>query len=375
MRLFLFITATLIALAGISQGKQYCLLVGTYTDTKSEGIYVYKFDVSTGEATYISKTKANNPSYLAISKDEKFVYAIEDRRNNTRSETAAYEFDKKTGNLTLINKQLTNGIGACYISVDSKNKWVFVANYASGDLSVLPIKSDGSIDSLRQFFHHKGHSINATRQKEPHVHTIAFSPDEKYLFTNDLGTDKINKYAFNASADKPLSIPEDSVTLSTSGNGPRHIAFAPNKKYMYVINELSGTIDAFSYKNNHLELIQNVIVDSVNNGSTTRASADIHLSPDGKFLYATNRGNYNAIATYSVNKEDGKLTFLKIQPTGGIMPRNFTIDPTGNFLLVGHQKSDSISVFKRDKKTGLLTQTNNSIGVSSAVCLKIIAAD
>jgi len=375
MRFLLLIVGIFIATVGIGQGKQYYLLVGTYTDTKSEGIYVYKFDVATGEATYVSKMKANNPSYLAISKDEKFVYAIEDKRNNTSSEAAAYRFDKKTGDLTFINEQLTNGIGACYVSVDSKNKWVFVANYASGDLSVLPIKSDGSVDSLRQFFHHTGHSVNPTRQKEPHVHTTALSPDEKYLFTNDLGTDKINKYAFDASKSYPLVPKDDSVINSTLGNGPRHIAFAPNKKYMYVINELSGTIDAFSYKKNHLELIQNVIIDSVNNGNTARASADIHLSPDGKFLYATNRGNYNAIATYSVNKEDGKLTFLKIQPTGGIMPRNFTIDPTGSFLLVGHQKSDSIIIFKRDKKTGLLTQTNKSIGVSSAVCLKIVPID
>ncbi len=375
MRLLLIVIAILIATVGICQGKDYYLLVGTYTDTKSKGIYVYKFNSNTGEATFVSKVKANNPSYLAISKDEKFVYAIDDNRNNTSSEAAAYRFDKKTGKLELINKQSTNGIGACYISVDSKNKWVFVANYASGDLSVLPIKSDGSIDSLRQLFHHTGHSINPTRQKEPHVHTIALSPDEKYLFTNDLGTDKINKYAFDAAANNPLTPTDDSVTNSTPGNGPRHIAFSPNKKNMYVINELSGTIDAFSYKNSHLDFIQNIIIDSVNNGSTARASADIHLSPDGKFLYATNRGTYNAIATYSVNKADGKLTFLKIQSTGGIMPRNFTIDPTGNYILVGHQKSDSITVFKRNKTTGLLTQTNNNIGVSSAVCLKIIPID
>ena len=372
--LFLFIFCFVVTVS-FSQHNNYYLLVGTYTNGKSEGIYVYDFDATTGKTELVSKIKANNPSYLAISEDEAFVYAIEDNRNNTSSEAAAYHFDKKTGTLSFINKQQNRGIGACYITVDKTRKWLFMANYASGSLSVLPIKKDGSIDSVRQFFQHTGSSINPQRQKEPHVHTAILSPDEKYLFTTDLGTDRINRYAFDAFSNNPLMPTQDSVTNSTLGDGPRHIAFSPAGKFLYTINELSGTIDAFSLDKEHLQKLQSAIIDTADNGNTSRASADIHLSPDGKFLYATNRGAYNTISTYSVSKTNGKLTFLSMQPTGGLMPRNFTIDPTGSYLLIGHQKTDNITIFKRDKKTGLLTQTDKKIEVGSPVCLKLIPKD
>jgi len=375
MRFTLFLFSLFFFTFTFCQQKSYYLFVGTYTNGKSEGIYVYDFDSESGKTSIISKIKANNPSYLAISKDEKYVYAIDDDRNNTSSKAAAYRFDKKTGSLSFINKKSNKGIGACYVAIDSKRKWLFMANYASGSLSVLPINKDGSIDTVRQFLQHTGSSINIQRQKEPHVHTTVLSPDEKYLFTTDLGTDRINKYAFNPSYYNPLTSTIDSVTQSTPGNGPRHIAFSNTGDFVYFINELSGTIDAFSNKNNQLELIQTSIIDSVNNGNTQRGSADIHLSPDGKFLYATNRGPYNSIATYRVNKVDGKLTFLQMIPTGGIQPRNFTIDPTGSFILIGHQKSDNITFFKRDKITGLLIQIKNTIEVGSPVCLKMIPKD
>ena len=375
MRFTLSLICLLIVTVSFCQQKSYYLFVGTYTNGQSEGIYVYDFDSESGKTSFVSKIKANNPSYLAISKDEKFVYAIEDDRNNTISEGAAYHFEKKTGTLSFINKQPNKGIGACYIAVDSKRKWLFMANYASGSVSVLPIKIDGSIDTVRQFFQHTGSSINVQRQKEPHVHTTVLSPDEKYLITTDLGTDRINKYAFNASNFNPLTLPNDSVTISKPGNGPRHIAFSPTNHFVYFINELSGTIDAFSNKNNHLQLIQTYIIDTANNGNTQRGSADIHLSPDGKFLYATNRGLYNTIATYRVNQADGKLVFIQMISTGGIQPRNFTIDPTGSFILIGHQKSNNITFFKRDKITGLLTRIPNIIEVGSPVCLKMIPKD
>ncbi len=375
MRLLFLCLCCLIFTVSFSQQQRYYLLVGTYTNGKSEGIYVYNFDATNGKTALISQIKANNPSYLAISKDESFVYAIEDNRNNTSSEAAAYHFDKRTGTLSFINKQPNNGLGACYITVDKTNKWLFMANYGSGSLSVLPIKKDGSIDAVRQFYQHTGSSINPQRQKEPHVHTAVLSLDEKYLFTTDLGTDKINRYAFDASATNPLTPTKDSVTYSTPGNGPRHLAFSPDGKFLFTINELSGTIDAFSVDKEQLQKLQTANIDTADNGSTTRASADIHLSPDGKFLYATNRGAYNTIATYSLNKADGKLTFIAMQPTGGVMPRNFTIDPTGSYLLIGHQKSDNITIFKRNKQTGLLSRIDNTIEVGSPVCLKIIPAN
>jgi len=271
--------------------------------------------------------------------------------------------------LTAINKQIEKGSGACYINVDSKNKWVFMANYASGNLSAFSIRKDGGVDTLKQFFQDTGKSINATRQKEVHVHTSVFSPDEKYLFVTDLGNDIIHQFPFNAFAELPLSLSNEKIIKSKAGNGPRHLSFSSNSRFMYVINELSGTIDVFDLKKKPTELIQTISTDSIQ--SDTKGSADIHLSPDGKFLYVTNRGNYNTISSFSV-LSDGHLKLLQVLPTGGITPRNFVIDPTGNYLLIGNQKSDNITFFKRDKSTGLLTKIKQEIQVGSPVCLKFI---
>ncbi len=371
MRLLSVVVSFLFISCIFGQSKQYFLLVGTYTSSKSEGIYVYKFDEATGAATFVSKAKTDNPSYLAISNNHRFVYAVKEGGADNASAVSAFSFNKKSGVLNFINKQPTKSNGPCYITVDSKQKWVFTANYKGGSLSAFPVKTDGSIDTVTQLIKHSGGSINKSRQQEPHVHTVVFSPDQKYLFTNDLGTDKINRYTFNAKATTlPLSQSSDSVTLSTAGNGPRHLAFSPDKKYMYAINELAGTVDVFAYSDKSLRLLQTISTDSTNNAD--KGSADIHLSPDGKFLYATNRGSYNTIATYEVNGATGKLQLLKVQPTGGIMPRNFAITASGNTLLIGHQKSDFITIFKRDLNTGILTQTYNTIPISSAVCLKLI---
>lgn len=371
MRLLLVVINFLFTSCIFAQSKEYFLFVGTYATAKSEGIYVYKLNEESGTATFLNKVKTDNPSYLTISNNQQFVYAVKEGGADNASGVSAFSFNRQSGAFTFINKQPTKSNGPCYITIDSKQKWVFTANYKGGSLSAFPVKPDGSLDTVTQLIKHAGSSINNARQKEPHVHTVVFSPDEKYLFTNDLGTDKINRYTFNADATTlPLTQANDSVTMSTAGNGPRHLAFSPNKKYMYIINELAGTVDVFKYSSNKLKLLQTISTDSTNNAD--KGSADIHLSPDGKFLYATNRGKYNTIATYAINNPDGKLQILKVQSTGGIMPRNFAITPSGKMLLIGHQKSDFITIFNRDVKTGLLTISNNTIPVSSAVCLKMI---
>ncbi len=369
MRFISFVLPFLFVGSLHAQSKQFYLIVGTYTDGKSEGIYTYHFNFENGTSELVHTLKAANPSFLTISKDEKYIYAISDARKGGNSEVVAYHFNKESGELTALNKQTEKGSGACYINVDSKNKWVFIANYASGNLSALAIRKDGELDTVKQFFQDTGKSINPTRQKEVHVHAAVFSPDEKYLFVTDLGNDIIHQFPFNASADLPLSLANEKLIKCKAGNGPRHLAFSSDSRFMYVINELSGTIDVFDLKKKSTELIQTISTDSSN--SDTKGSADIHLSPDGKFLYVTNRGNYNTISTFNVNS-NGHLKLLQVLPTGGIMPRNFVIDPTGNYLLIGHQKSDNISFFKRDKTTGLLIKAKQEIQVGSPVCLKFI---
>ncbi len=370
MRIIFFAIALLTLEFLSAQSKQLYLLAGTYTDGKSEGIYTYKFDTENGNAQLLSKIKATNPSYLAISKDENNVYAISDARNGQNSEVAAYQFNKQTGELSLINKLAEKGSGACYITVDNNKKWVFLANYASGNLTALSVRKDGGLDTIKQFFQDTGKSVHKTRQQEPHIHTAVFSPNENYLYVTDLGNDQIHQFPFKSSANLPLSINQEKIIKCKPGNGPRHLEFSKDSRIMYVINELSGTIDVFDCKRNNSALIQTISTDSTQ--SDTKGSADIHISPEGTFLYATNRGSYNTISTFSI-LSNGQLSLLQVQSTGGIMPRNFVIDPTGNYILIGHQKSNNITIFRRNKYTGILTKINQQINVGSPVCLKFIS--
>ena len=372
MRIF-FLTISLFFTAILfSQSKNYYLFVGGYTTGKNEGISVYRFNAADGSVTFVSKIKTDNPSYLAISNNGKYLYSANEAGKGRQGFTSAFSIDKKTGTLTQLNQQSVGGNGPCFVAVDKTNKWLITANYSSGSVSVLSLKNDGSIDTLQKVLQHIGNSVEASRQKEPHAHTAMFSPSGKQLFTTDLGTDKINIYQFKTSEKSmPLVVSADSVLYSKPGNGPRHIAFHPSNKLMYVINELSGTIDVFDViKANRL--VQTISTDTSN--SLDKGSADIHFSPDGKFLYATNRSNYNNLVIYKV-VADGTLQYISLQPTMGKTPRNFIIDPMGNFLLVALQNSDSVIIFKRDKKTGLLTLTNNIIEVGNPTCLKLLAIE
>ena len=367
MRKVLLILSFYIPVLIYSQSQKYYLVTGSYTNGKSEGIYSYEFNVDSGTVKLRSFAKTDNPSFVSISRDEQYLYAIKEGGMDSISAVKAFRFDKITGGISFINQQPSGSKGGCYIKVDKQNKWLFSANYMGGTLSVFPLKPDRSIDSLRQLIVHHGSSINKGRQSEAHVHTVVFSTDDKYVLCTDLGTDKITLYPFTADAYFPLDTIHAIEINSKAGNGPRHLAFSKNNKFLYTINELSGTIDLFDFKAGKTTLIQTISTDSTNN--MDKGSADIHLSNDGKFLYCTNRGKYNTIAAFSVEEYTGKLKLLQVLPSGGIMPRNFTIDPSDNYVLVGHQKSDNIAVFKRDKLTGLLTNTNKDIKAGSPVCL------
>jgi 6-phosphogluconolactonase len=215
-----------------------------------------------------------------------------------------------------------------------------------------------------------GTSVNTDRQEKAHVHSAIFSPDEQFLFTPDLGTDKIMIYAFDASSQEPLKPADPPFTEAGKGNGPRHFTFHPNNKFAYLIEELSGTVAAYKYSNGQLTFIERLITHPKNYKGDI-GSADIHLSLDGKFLYASNRGDENTVTIFSVNPSTGRLNLKGYQSTLGKTPRNFLIDPTGNFLLVANQDSDNIVIFKRDKQTGLLKSTGVQIKIPRPVCLKM----
>jgi 6-phosphogluconolactonase len=370
MRSSLLLLLVLLTCSSIAQS--YHLFIGTYTDSGSKGIYVYSFNASTGKAEWISNTEGIvNPSFLTIAPDKKHIYAVTETATNDPGSISAFTFDRSSGRLIFINKQKSGGANPCYVTVDRKNRWVIVGNYTGGSLAALPINADGSLLPYSQLIQHTGPSINKTRQDKPHVHCTILSPDQKFLFTPDLGTDKVMIYAFNPKAKQPLTAADPAYAASEPGSGPRHITFHPNKKFVYLAEEISGTVVAYQYKKGKLSFVQRLATHA-SDYKGAPGSADIHVSPDGKYLYVSNRGDENNIAIFSISAETGLLTPAGYQSTEGKTPRNFIIDPTGNYLLVANQNTDNIVIFKRDKETGLLTKTGEEIKVSKPVCLQLM---
>lgn len=359
--------------AASAQTKNF-LLLGTYTSGKSEGIYVYSFDTATADFQLMSTAKISNPSYLAVSPDEKTVYAVAEDAETTRygvgGSVNAFSFNNSNGTLTPLNQQFSGGKHPCYVAVDKTGSWLFVGNYSSGNLALFPLKADGSIDSVKQVMQDAGSSVNKDRQEGPHVHATVIAPGNDYLFTPDLGTDKIMIYHFDA-ANGSLSPAMPPFTAVQPGGGPRHFDFAPNQKYAYLVEELSGMVAAYKYKNGKLKLIERVDAHPAD-FKGTRGSADIHVSPDGQYVYCSNRGDANSITIFKINRKNGKLTVVGHQSTLGKTPRNFNFDPSGNFLLVANQQTDDVIIFKIDHSTGLLTNTGKKIAVPSPICIKWI---
>lgn len=351
--------------------QKYYLFIGTYTNTGSKGIYVYDFNSKNGDVKWVSNTDSvTNPSYLTISKDEKYVYAVNETDGLAQGRVTAYSFNKRKGELHFLNTTFTGGDDPCYISTSSDNKWLAVANYTSGSAAFFPINDDGTVKPYTQLIHdsiYRDPGDNAT----PHVHETVFSPDEKYLITPDLGLDKLMIYHFDPSSVQPFTLSSPSSVASAKGTGPRHIIFSPNKKFVYLMHELSGTVTTYQYDDGKFTEIQDLLT-YPEGFSGEKSGAEIKISPDGKFLYTSDRGDLNIITIFSIDPISGKLTMKGTQSTFGSHPRYFMIDPSGNYLLAANQDSESIIIFKVNKKTGLLTNTGKEIHIPRPVCLQMI---
>jgi 6-phosphogluconolactonase len=321
----------------------------------------------------IDSVKASNPSFLTVSPNKKWVYAInEDAADpEPKGTVSSYAFNGATGKLNFINQQKTNGNNPCYVGVNTTGNWLFVGNYTSGNLSILPVDvTTGLIDTAVVTIQHKGSSVNKNRQNAPHVHATVLSKNNRWLLVPDLGTDQLMLYRFNNKNGTLQPAPQPYVRL-VPGSGPRHLSFSHRGKHVYLLQELTGSIAAyrFSPKKGNLQLIQQIA--AFPDGFTGFAgSADIHVSPDGKFLYASNRGESNTIATFAINRRTGQLTKLSVDAVLGLTPRNFSIHPSGKFVLVANQNSHEVVVLARNPRTGLLTDTGNRLQVSKPVCLK-----
>lgn len=361
----------------------YDMLVGTYTGGKSEGLYVYRFDTKTGDATRVSVAQTVNPSYLVVSRDRRFVYAVNELPGDNgpasqRGGISAFRFDAASGQLSFLNKVSADGNDPCYLSLSPDGKYLLTANYSvaadpGGSFAVFPVQADGQLGASVLTVHHEGGGPVKGRQDNSHVHSTVFSPDGRYLFAQDLGADKLYSYRYTPDGSRGLFGPTDwRYTQEKPGTGPRHLVFGADGKHAYLTSELAATVSIFNYDDGKLTQVQTVSLTEPGFKGAVGAAA-IHLSPDGRFLYATNRGDANEIVIFSVDPTNGHLKKIGHQSSLGKSPREFAIDPTGKWLIVGNQNSDTVYVFRRDQQSGLLEANPKRIEIGSPVDFKLVS--
>ena len=357
-----------------AQGK-YLAYVGTYTDHGSKGIYVYRFDSSTGKLSSLNlAAETAEPSFLAIDSSGRFLYAaneIADYGGQSTGAVSAFAIHPETGKLSLLNQVSSRGAAPAHIILDRAGKYALVSNYTAGSVAVFPVLKDGRLGEATSFVQHKGSSVNPQRQKGPHSHAVALSPDNRFAVVADLGLDELLIYSFDSAKGMLGANPQ--VVKAAPGAGPRHLAFSSDGRFLYLINELQSTVLTYSYNatTGALHELQTIsTLPKTFSGNSTAAEIQIH--PSGKFLFASNRGD-DSIAVFAIDSGTGALTHVENDPTSGKTPRNFAIDPTGSWLLSANQDSGNIVVFRIDQKTGHLTPTGDVFQIPSPTCLKFVA--
>lgn len=347
------------------------LFVGSFTDKKpGEGIHVYEFNTETGEANLtFTLNNITNTSFLKISKDGNYLYSVVDSQMKHNGKVAAFKVDAINSKIELLNMQDCGGLNPAHLAIDNSGSYLVNSNYSDGTLSLFKIKEDGGLTKTTQLLQFKDSSVIKSRQKSSHMHSANFSPDDKYVFGHDLGADKIRGFQLENNHGK-VSLENPKVINVKPGSGPRHFVFHPNGKFGYLVNELSGKVDAYNYNNGSLDFIEDYA--TYQQKQDIYRTADIHISPDGQFLYASNRGpEENTIVVFSINKNNGKLQLIEHVDTAGNHPRNFAISDDGNFLLVANLFTNNITIFKRNIKTGSLTKLPNQITVNSPSSIQL----
>ncbi len=362
--------------------------VGTYTEPirfgtgkilegKGEGIYLYEMDPSTGAMSARGiTTGVVNPSYLAFGPGNRFLYAVNELKSyegQASGSISAFAVDGKSGALALLNRQPTLGTDPCHVTVDPAGGHVLVANFMSGSVCVLPIRADGSLAAASDFVQHQGSSVDPARQSGPHAHAVTLDPAGRFAFVPDLGIDRVVVYRYQSAQGKLL--PEESAWVRAKpGAGPRHLVFHPDGRKAYLINELNSTLAAYRYDpaDGMLQEIHSVpTLPPGFSGSST--CADVHVSPDGRFLFGSNRG-HDSLVIYGIDPADGRLAYVGHCPSGGRTPRNFALDPAGRFAIVANQDTDTIVTFGIDPRSGELGEAIQVTPVPTPVCVKVVAA-
>jgi 6-phosphogluconolactonase len=344
---------------------------GTYTGAKSKGIYVSRFDTATGALTAPELAVATaSPSFLALHPSGRFLYAagetsiLEGKRVGA---VAAFSVNAQTGRLTLLNRQSSGGEGPCHVAVDKTGKCLLVANYGNGSIAALPIRADGGLAEPATVIQHQGASVNPERQAGPHAHFITMDPANRFALVCDLGLDKVLVYRLDPA--KAALVPNDPPFVSVKpGSGPRHLAFHPSGRFVFLSSEMGSTLTAFAYDAKRGELKELQTVSTLpEEYAGIKSGAEVQVHPSGKFVYASNRG-HDSIAVFGFDARNGKLTCVEHQATQGKTPRHFAIDPTGQWLLAENQDSDRIAIFRVDAKTGRLSASGQTVSVGAPVC-------
>ena len=354
-----------------TEKERTLLFVGSFTDKKpGKGIHVYEFDNHTGKSTLkFTVDSIINTSFLRLAPNGKYLYSVVESQMNYNGKIAAFAVDSINYKLKLLNMQDSGGRNPAHLEISKTGEYLVNSNYSDPSLSVFKINQNGSLKSYDQVVRFKDSSIIESRQESAHIHSSNFSPDGKFLFAQDLGSDKIRGFNFISNHKDSVLQNENEIKVKP-GSGPRHFAFHPNGKFGYGVAELSGKITAYEYNNGNLTFIEDYL--SYQQIQDIYRAADIHISPDGKFLYASNRGpEEDSISIFLINQDLGTLSLVGHEPTYGEHPRNFAISPDGNFLLVANQFTDNIIVFKRNLQTGTLKKLQEDIDVSSPASIQM----
>lgn len=380
--LFAFLTAVLMVTGVWAEDAKAPVRLRVYIGTatgktaagnESQGIYASELDLASGKLTEpVLVAECQGPSFLALHPDGKHLYAVGAMTEGGKSVGALSAFvmeDAKTGKLKMLNQASSGGSGPCHLVVDKAGKFVLGANYGGGSCCAVAIKADGSLGEQTGFAQHRGSSVDAGRQKEPHAHSINVSPDNRFAFCADLGLDKVLIYKIDGGKLTPNDPP---FGKTAPGSGPRHFAFHPSGKFAYVINEMGNTVTAFAYNADKGSLTEIQSIGTLpSDFKGTSYTAEVVVHPSGRFLYGSNRGQ-DSIAVFKVNGDTGKLTAAGHQGEEVKWPRNFNIDPTGRYCLVCNEKGDSILVWAINQDTGALTPTGNKITVGQPMCVKFM---
>ncbi|HEU4935107.1 MAG TPA: lactonase family protein [Vicinamibacterales bacterium] len=358
-------------------GSSMLVYVGTYTGPKSKGIYVSRLDTENGTLSPAElAAETTSPSFLAVHPNEKYLYAVNET-NTFTDETggvSAFAIDRATGKLQALGTQSSEGAGPAHLTVDKSGRNVLVANYGGGSVAVLPINAkDGKLKSGSALMQHKGHSVNQSRQSEPHAHSITTDPSGRFVYVADLGLDWIVIYQLDERKGL-LTLNEPPNAKVEPGAGPRHFSVHPSGRFGYVINELNCTLTAFTRDANYGGLTQLHTVSAL--PSTVQmqqgfSGAELEIHPSGRYLYTSIRG-HNSISVFTIDQNSGRLTYVDNTPTQGNTPRGFGIDPQGKYLVAGNQNSDNVVVFRIDSSTGKLTPTGSKIDIGSPVSFKFV---